>query len=839
MKNYSEFLKSKVVIAENFGFQSELPYLPILFPHQRDTAEFCLSGGRRAIFAAFGLGKTFMQLEVARHIIHKTGKPFLICCPLGVSGEFKRDNRKMNTGHTVTYITDSDDIPSDLAPEIYLTNYERIRRGDIKPEKFGGVSFDEASILRNLQTDTTNMVLKYFRKVHYRFVATATPTPNDYIEILNYADYLGVISRGHALTRFFQRDSTKAGHLTLYPHKEKEFWQWVSTWAVFINSPSDLGYDSTGYDLPPLEIIEHRVTYQSDEPVFDKFGNQILIKDTTKSLQDAAREKRNTLPLRCAEAAEIAKSIQGNSIIWHHLNDEQAELERLLKGENFVSVFGSLPNAKKEDRIIEFSEGKYQYLLTKPEIAGSGCNFQDAASEMVFAGINYKFNDFIQAVHRCYRFGQKKPVRVHVVYSEYEDHIWATLMRKWQQHIELQNQMVSLVREYGLNSNLIKSQMERQIFAGGAKRQIGTATVYNNDTVIVHADKTEMPDNSVDMYLTSIPFGDHYEYSDNYNDFGHNHGNEKFFEQMDFLVPNMLRCLKPGRIAAIHVKDRIRYSYQNGTSFTTISDFSGQTVRSFEKAGFYLIGKITVTTDVVAENNQTYRLGWTEQCKDSTKMGVGLPEYVLLFRKAPTHADNSYADQPVTHTKDEYTKARWQLDAHAYHRSNGDRFLTPDELRGMDVRRVVRAWKKHNETDVYDFNKHLALCEDMDEQEKLSSTFMTLPPHSNNEMVWTDVNRMRTLNANQVNAKKEKHICPLQFDIIERLIERYSMPGELVCDPFGGLFSTNYCAMKMGRKSKAVELNSEYFGDGVYYLNALDYKMKVPTLFDLIGDESE
>lgn len=229
---YTDFLKSKVVIAEKFGLNTEnLKLTEKLFPHQQDIVRFCLEGGRRAIFASFGLGKTFMQLEIAKQLIEHTNKPFLIVCPLGVSGEFKRDNRKLGTGYDVTYITDTDDF-EDAKIQIYLTNYERVRKGDINPELFCGVSFDEASILRNLQTETTQYVLSYFRKVPYRFVATATPTPNDFIEILNYADYLGVISRGHALTRFFQRDSTKAGQLKLYENKKKEFWQWVSTWQL-------------------------------------------------------------------------------------------------------------------------------------------------------------------------------------------------------------------------------------------------------------------------------------------------------------------------------------------------------------------------------------------------------------------------------------------------------------------------------------------------------------------------------------------------------------------------------------------------------------------------------
>lgn len=604
--------------------------------------------------------------------------------------------------------------------------------------------------------------------------------------------------------------------------------------AAFINTPADLGYDSTGYDLPELNIIEHCIKYDLKDQPKNKWGDAILFKDLSKSLLEVSKEKRDSLPARINKACEIAESINDNVIIWHHLESERQLLESNFRGESFASVYGGLPNEKKEELLIGFSEGNHQYLLTKPKIAGSGCNFQDHCNNMIFAGIDYKFNDFIQAVHRCYRFGQTKTVNVHIIYTENEYEVLKTLKEKWAKHIELNNQMIELVKENGLNNNIIKSQMERQIFANGKKLVYDNVTVYNNDTVIVHADKKQMPDNSVDMILTSIPFGDHYEYSDNYNDFGHNHGNDKFFEQMDFLTPNLLRVLKPGRIAAIHVKDRIRYSYQNGTSFTTISDFSGQTVQHFLKHGFYLMGKITVTTDVVAENNQTYRLGWSEQCKDATKMGVGLPEYVLLFRKAPSEMNNAYGDFPVTKDKADYTKALWQLDAHAYQRSSGDRFMTKDELEKTEVKKIVAAWKKLNQNEIYNFTEHLRICEDLDEMEKLSSTFMTLPVHSNSDSVWTDINRMNTLNTKQVNSKKEKHICPLQFDIIERLINRYTMKGEIVDDPFGGLFSTAYKAIEMDRKAVSVELNSEYFNDGVYYLKAMMHKLSIPTLFDLV-----
>ena len=832
--NYQEFLQNKVIIAEDFGF--EPLWMPEkAFPHQRDICEWALRGGRRAIFASFGLGKTFIQLINAVNCIKKENKPFLIACPLGVVGEFKRDNGKLKTGYEIEYITDTDEIEK-YENKIYLTNYERIRKGDIDASKFSGVSFDEASILRNLKTETTNYILQYFKQLPYRFVATATPSPNDYIELLNYADYLGVADRGQLLTRFFKRNSTKAGDLQLLDTKKKEFWQWVSTWAVFINKPSDLGYDDTGYDLPEINIIEHCVEYMPDYQIRDKYGMPVLFKDTTKSLVDVSREKRESIGVRIAKAVEIARSESSeNFIFWHHLEDERTALEKMID-ESYRSVYGSQSNAAKERNLIDFSEGQYQYLITKPTIAGSGCNFQEYCCNAIFAGIDYKFNDFIQAVHRIYRYGQSKEVNIHIIYTQNEQEVLRALKEKWRKHEELQREMISLVREYGLNTQLIKEQMKRQIFEQGDKVQIGEATLYNNDNTIVLADKNEIPDNSVGLIVTSIPFGDHYEYSEYYNDFGHNNGNGEFFKQMDFLTPNLLRVLKPGHICAVHVKDRIRYSYQNGTSFTTIEDFSGQTVAHFQKNGFFLMGKITVTTDVVAENNQTYRLGWSEQCKDATKMGVGLPEYVLLFRKAPTSFDNAYADEPVAKEKRDYSVGLWQLDAHAYWRSSGDRLLPVSDLVKHDLKYVVHAWKEAQRDGLYNFEEHKELVDALDENGKLSRKFMTVPPVSNSDFVMDDIQRTDTLNTKQVNSKKEKHICPLQLCLIERLVNRFSNKGDVVLDPFGGLFSVAYKAIEMGRKAVSIELNTEYYKDGLFYVKMMHSNMTMPTLFDVLRE---
>ncbi len=830
---YIDFLKNKVIISESFGFKPN--WMPDnAKPHQKDICYWGIEGGRRAYFCSFGLGKSVMQLITGLNIIKHTNKPVLIACPLAVIGEFKRDNNLINTGYQIEYITDTDTIDK-YELKIYLTNYERIRKGDIDPLKFGGVLFDEASILRNLKTETTNYILQYFKQVPYRFVATATPSPNDFIEILNYAEFLGVASRGHLLTRFFKRNSTKAGDLQLLETKKKEFWQWVSTWAAFINKPSDLGYDDTGYDLPELKLVEHCVDFLPDGPIKNKRGELVMFQDQSGGFKDQAKEKRDSIDVRIKECMSILKQHENdNVLIWHHLEDERKDLEFQLKGLNYRSVFGSQTTALKEKSLIDFSNGEYQYLVSKPQIAGSGCNFQAHCHVSVFVGIDDKFNDFIQAIHRILRYGQKLQVIIHIIFTNAEQKRWANLLKKWDKHNELQKEMIALVREYGLNTDLIKSQMERQLFESGDKVQIGTATLYNNDNTIILNDRNEMPDNSIGMIVTSIPFGDHYEYSDFYNDYGHNDGNEEFFKQMDYLTPNLLRVLKPGHICAVHVKDRIRYSYQNGTSFTTIEDFSGETVRHYKKHGFYLMGKITVTTDVVAENNQTYRLGHSEKCKDATKMGCGLPEYVLLFRKAPTEKNNAYADEPVSKSKEDYPVWYWQLDAHAYWRSSGDIHLPVDELMKFDLKHIVKAWKKYQKEGLYDFQEHKHLSKTLDEKGKLSRKFMTVPPISNNDMVWDDISRTNTLNTKQTNSKKEKHICPLQLDLIERLIELFTVEGDTVLEPFGGLFSTPYQAMKMGRKSKSIELNTQYYKDGLFYVKSMHEKLNMPTLFDVL-----
>lgn len=832
IQSYYNFLNGKINIAPESGFI----ILPedvsrTLKPHQRDAVIWAIRGGRRALFEDFGLGKTIQQLEICRIITSKKGGKALIVCPLGVKQEFTEDAKNL-LNLNIKYVKTREEV--EQAEEyILITNYERVRDGDIDPKYFTVTSLDEASVLRSFGSKTYQTFLDKFKGVKYKFACTATPSPNKYKELIHYAGYLEIMDTGLALTRFFQRDSTKANNLTLYPHKEQEFWLWMSSWALFITSPSDLGYDSTGYDLPEMNVIYHVVKVDNSTAGMDQDGQVKMFRDAALGLKDAAREKRDSMKDRIVKMKEIIDSDpDSHYVIWHDLEAERHEIKRILP--EVSEVYGSLDIDTREQRIIDFAQGKIKYLATKPSISGQGCNFQRFCHKAIFTGIGYEFNDFIQAVHRIYRFLQTEKVEIHVIYAESEGEILKTLQRKWKQHDHLVNQMTDIIKKNGLNTTNIYEKMQRSIGIERKEEKGEFFTAVNNDCVI---ETMTMPDNSVDLIHTSIPFSNHYEYTPSYNDFGHNEDNDKFFEQMDYLTPELLRILKPGRVAAIHVKDRILFGNATGTGMPTVDPFHATCIFHYLKHGFYLMGMITVVTDVVRENNQTYRLGWSEQCKDGTKMGVGCPEYILLFRKLPSDTSKAYADTPVHKTKQEYSRARWQIDAHAFWKSSGNRLLTPEELSRMPVDKARLYFRQQDKEQVYDYHRHVEMAERMEQAGKLPATFMAVDPVSNSGEVWDDVVRMRTLNTRQSQKRLVNHVCPLQLDIVERIINRYSNPGELVFDPFGGLMTVPYMAIKMRRKGMATELNSDYFRDGVRYLREAETEVKTPTLFDLIDNE--
>lgn len=996
---YQNFLKAKIKMASFTGFDVPMEQVnPNLKPHTRDIVRWAVQGGNRAIFASFGLHKTATQLEIMRQIgIHRPGLRML-AMPLGVRQEFKKEIADRFTGeHAIDlrFIRSDSEIGDERT--VYMTNYESIREGKIDISKFRATSLDEASVLRSYGSKTYQEFLPAFAPVEFKFVATATPSPNRYKELIHYAGYLGVMDTGQALTRFFQRDSEKAGNLTLYPHKEEEFWLWVASWAVFIQRPSDLGHSDEGYVLPELDVRYHEIQSDYATAGVEKNGQGLLIPDLAMGLSAAAGEKRNSLARRVEKLQEIVRAhrgtqkvhagvlgqkprgvageaaceeqgqlrsqqtgIQGTErgvesqksakgegvgakasrkeqgqndrtkptalceeqdscgiadaiqktqelrtdaravrsdvagpgrpvcdmsdgqailkaegqfpdrslphdgegsrtalhemqfwsgdasgqpadaagsrslseqiIVWCDLNDEQESIGRALSGDGLSvsSLTGSQTIEKREALYQQWRDGGTDVFLTKPILYGCGVNLQQCHT-MAFAGIGFKFQDFIQAIHRIHRFGQTAPCTVHIIHTEAEREVLKSLQTKWAQHEETQKKMTEIIRKYGLNQLAMQEKLARSIGVERIAVDGNLFSVANNDCV---EEAKLQPENSVDLIVTSIPFANHYEYSPSYNDFGHTQDNAHFWEQMDFLTPELLRILKPGRIYACHVKDRINFGNVTGAGVPTVSPFHAEALFHGMKHGFDYMGMITVVTDVVRENNQTYRLGYTEMCKDGTKMGVGSPEYVLLFHKPQTDRGRGYADKPVSKSKAEYSLARWQVDAHAFWRSSGNRLLSAEEMASYGPAKLAKMFTEYSMANVYDYEFHVKIGAELLERQALPSTFMSLAPGSNHPDVWHDINRMRTLNGDQGNRNVEKHICPLQFDIVDRLIERYSTKGERVYDPFCGLGTVPYRAILKGRTGGGSELNSAYFLDQVHYLKAAEREVSMPSLFD-------
>lgn len=862
--DYRSFLHAKVKLAEQFGFDvADSEVNPILKPHQRDMVRWMVRMGRAACFAAFGLGKSVIQIEAVRLTLERVGGIGLIVIPLGVRQEFLRDAGML--GIPVKFIRRIEEADRD---GIYMTNYETVRDGKLDPRAFAVASLDEASILRGFGgTKTFREFMAVFagdRKtmdariiseaVPYRFVATATPSPNEFIELLAYAAFLGVMDVGQAKTRFFRRNSEKADELTLHPHKEREFWLWVASWAIFVQQPSDLGHSDDGYELPEMELHWHEIPDDHADAGFDFRGQGMLLKQQALGVVESAREKRDSLPKRIAKMMEIrALDPDAHRIIWHDLEAERLAIERAIP--DVVSVYGAQDDDTKAAHIINFSDGRIRELAGKPVMLGSGCNFQRHCAWAVFLGIGFKFNDLIQAIHRLYRFLQTRRVRIDLIHTEAEREVKRILELKWEKHKETVQKMTNIIREYGLSTAAMAETLQRAMGVERIEVVGRDFRIINNDCVLETA---AMPENSLDLVLTSIPFSTQYEYSPNYADFGHTDNNEHFFQQMDFLTPGLLRALKPGRIAAIHVKDRIVPGGLTGLGYQTVYPFHARCIEHYTRHGFGYMGMVTIVTDVVRENNQTYRLGWSEVCKDGSKMSCGMPEYLLLFRKTPSDTTKSYADEPVTKKKpdvmidgqrqpwergaqevvgDGYSRARWQTDAHAFWRSGGNRMLTPDELETLDHDVIFRWFRDYHLANIYDFEHHVRIGETMQVFGRLPSDFMLLQPPSWMDDVWTDVARMRTLNMLQQQKGKEQHLCPMQFDIADRVIERFSNPGETVYDPFGGIMSVPYRAILKGRRALACELSPRYFMDGAHYLQAAEREMSMPSLFDIPANE--
>jgi DNA modification methylase len=858
---YRAFLEGKIPQAERAGFDCDLSEIRAeltdgrpMRPHIAPIVQWAVEGGRRAFFMAFGLHKTMIQLETVRIIAAKAGGPGLIVLPLGVRQEFFNDAALLGTP-VVFAQTTREALAALIAdePPIILTNYESVRDGKLDVSRFVVVSLDEADILRSYGSKTFQTFLPLFERVPHRFVATATPNPNRHKELIHYGGFLGIMDTGQALTRFFQRNSTKAGDLTLYPHKEEEFWLWLNSWACCASKPSDLGFSDDGYELPPIEVRWHVVQSDLRDMGTDKRGQGKLIRDAAQGIVDASREKRLSLGARVAKYAElVAASPADHFLLWHDLEDERKALAAAIPDSEYV--FGTQDLGKREEIIERFKTGALRNLGAKAVMLGAGGNLQRHCHRAIFP-VGYKFRDFIQAVHRIQRFGQTEPVTIDIVHSEIEEPQARSLREKWSAHDEQAERMSAIIRKYGLQHEIALASLKRSMGVERAEER-GERWTYAHNDCVDEAGRLE-PD-SIDLIVTSIPFSNHYEYTPSYNDFGHTDDDAQFFAQMDFLTPKLFAALAPGRLACIHVKDRILFGSVTGEGVPTVNPFHAKCIFHYQKHGFQFLGMRHVDTDVVRENNGNYRLGYTAMLGDATKMGCGSPEYILLLRKPQTDQSRGFADKPVVKDPIGYSLARWQVDAHAHWRSSGDRLLGPVDLAAistdltdhverfasMPVGQLVKAFREQSRHLRYDYDAHVAIGETIearpenDERGHLPRTFMALAPGASSPAIWDDIVRMRTLNGEQVRKGAEKHVCPLQFDIVDRLIDFYSMPGELVFDPFGGLGTVPMRAVLLGRRGRGVELNPDYYRFALGFLREAEQQVDVPTLFDLMEAEA-
>ena len=508
--DYIEFLKTKMAISAESGFEvSDEELTPTLYPHVKDTVKWAIHGGCRAIFSSFGMQKTVTQLEICRVIIAHEGGKALIVCPKRVVVEFI-SQAKQHMNLDIYYVRTMQEVEA-CKGDIMVTNYERVRDGEvgvrIDPQYFTCTSLDEASVLRGFGTKTYQEFLPFFSGVKYKFVATATPSPNRYKELIHYAGYLGVMDTGQALTRFFQRDSTKANNLTLYPGKEQEFWLWVSTWAVFLTKPSDLGYSDEGYDLPELKVIEEVVPVDNETAGYFDDGEKMMFREAALGLQQAAKEKRDSINSRVQRVVDIINRPENKDdhfLLWHDLEAERIALCKAIP--ECKAVYGSQDDDEADEIISDFKEGRLKYLAAKPEMLGEGLNFQYHCHKAIMF-IDYRFNDKYQAIARIHRFMQKHPVELYLVFAESEQEIYKTFLQKWQQHKDMVAKMVQIVRDNGLFGLDVESKLMRYMFSKRETEHGKLYTAINNDNVL---ECMKMEDNSVGLIVTSVPFSNHY-----------------------------------------------------------------------------------------------------------------------------------------------------------------------------------------------------------------------------------------------------------------------------------------------------------------------------------------
>jgi len=601
---YNDFLiqKQKTTIKSGFDV-SEDTLNKSLFPFQRFIVKRALNAGKYAIFADCGLGKTLMQLEWANQVSAYTQKPVLIVAPLAVVGQTIKEGEKF--GISVSRYGGGSDIQ--------ITNYDQL--SNIDCSIFSGVVLDESSILKNYEGQTKKLILDVFSKTSYKLACTATPSPNDPMELGNHSEFLNIMTRNEMLSMYFVHDGGETAKWRIKGHARKLFYQFVGTWAIMLNKPEDIGFHMEGYNLPSLNMIERQI-------ITPKKDNGSLFNDTAISATDFNGELRRTKAERMQAVLEIVNERPNeNFIIWVKHNDEGEILKKSIPGA--IEVQGSDSDEWKEKHLLGFANNEFRVLITKSKIASMGMNYQNCRNQ-IFASLDFSFEGLYQSIRRSYRFGQKEEVNIFMITTDTMTNVKQSIELKQTQFKEMQDHM-----QHAINENLNDRTLQ------GASLDIESEKndwfeIKRGDCVQLIKD---VPSESVGLSVFSPPFAELYTYSNHIEDMGNSKDYNEFITQFSFLIKELYRVMMSGRNVAVFCMDLPIQKGKHG--FIGLMDFSGLLLKAFQDAGFIYASRVTIWKDPVVEMQRTKALGLLHKQvkKDSTMSRVGIPDYVMIFRK--------------------------------------------------------------------------------------------------------------------------------------------------------------------------------------------------------------
>lgn len=669
---YEAFIKAKECIASNKGFEvADDEINPMLFDFQRWIVRVALEKACYAVFADCGLGKTPIQLEWARHVVAHTKKPILILAPLAVSGQTVREGDKFHVA--------IEKYAGQVEPGVYITNYEQI--GTVDCSIFGGIVLDESSILKNFDGKTKQLIIDSFADTPFKLACTATPSPNDVMELGNHAEFLNVMSRNEMLSMYFVHDGGDTAKWRLKGHAESPFWHFVASWAVMLAKPSDIGFEAKGYDLPELHFIERRIATE-------KRDNGQLFNEVAVSATNFNQELRLTKVDRLAQAAEIVNASDEPFIVWVKQNEEADDVLALIP--DAVEVRGNESPEAKEKKLLGFAAGEFRVLVTKTKIAQFGLNYQHCHNQ-VFASLDFSFEGLYQAIRRSYRFGQTKPVNIYLITTDTMENVIASIERKEKQFAEMQRRMIAAANSEGVRPVLATSTAD--------KYESESCLLRKGDCVPLIRD---VKDESVGFSIFSPPFASLYTYSDSPADMGNNATYEDFMFAFNFLVKDLYRVLWSGRNVAVHCMDLPIQKAREG--YIGLRDFSGMIRECFEAAGFIYHSRVTIWKNPVTEMQRTKALGLLHKQvkKDAAMSRVGIPDYLLVFRKPGEHAHPIRCDINVDTWQKWASPVWWDIDYsdtlnfREGRDSNDERHICPLQL--QTIERSIALWSNEGDT---------------------------------------------------------------------------------------------------------------------------------------------